>query len=58
MKFKNIEVLDVSVTSIQEQRSTKWMTFNSLSSFLDQNDQTKTIEGYPAPRRAIISAIV
>ena len=58
MKFKNIEVIDVSVTSIQEQRSTKWMTFNSLSSFLDQNDQTKTIEGYPAPRRAIISAIV
>ena len=58
MKFKDIEVVDVSVTSIEEQRSTNWMTFNSLSSFLDPNDPSKTIEGYPAPKRALVSAFV
>ena len=58
MKFKDIEVVDVSVTTIEEQRSTNWMTFNSLSSFLDPNDPSKTIEGYPAPKRALVSAFV
>ncbi len=58
MKFKDLEVVDISATTIEEQRSTDWMQFNSLSSFLDPRDPTKTIEGYPAPRRALISAFV
>lgn len=58
IKFKNIEVIDVSTTSIEEQRSTDWMTFHSLSDFLDPNDMTKTVEAYPAPRRAIVVATV
>jgi tRNA (mo5U34)-methyltransferase len=49
-------VVDVNVTSTQEQRSTEWMSFHSLENFLDPDDHSKTIEGYPAPRRAIITA--
>lgn len=55
-KFKNIRVVDVNQTSTEEQRSTEWMTFQSLADFLGPNDKAKTVEGYPAPRRAIIVA--
>jgi tRNA (mo5U34)-methyltransferase len=34
------------------------MAFESLGDFLDPNDPKKTIEGYPAPVRAIITASV
>jgi tRNA (mo5U34)-methyltransferase len=54
--FVNIRVVDVSSTTIEEQRSTEWMTFESLKSFLSPNDLTKTVEGYPAPKRAIFIA--
>ncbi|MEJ2213935.1 MAG: tRNA 5-methoxyuridine(34)/uridine 5-oxyacetic acid(34) synthase CmoB [Gammaproteobacteria bacterium] len=54
--YKNIRVADVNVTSTDEQRSTEWMRFESLSDFLDPNDSAKTIEGYPAPKRAVIIA--
>lgn len=49
-------VIDVSTTSLEEQRSTPWMTFHSLSEFLDPEDHRLTVEGYPAPRRAILTA--
>ena len=55
-KFKNIRVVDVNQTSLQEQRATEWMTFNSLSDFLDPDNTNLTIEGYPAPKRVIILA--
>jgi len=54
--FKVIQVVDVSPTSIEEQRSTAWMRFESLADFLDPNDSTRTIEGHPAPIRAILTA--
>ncbi|MDX8402867.1 MAG: tRNA 5-methoxyuridine(34)/uridine 5-oxyacetic acid(34) synthase CmoB [Mariprofundaceae bacterium] len=54
--FEDIRCVDVNVTSKDEQRSTQWMQFESLPDFLDPNDHTKTIEGYPAPRRATIIA--
>lgn len=54
--FGDIRLLDVTATTIDEQRSTEWMTFYSLQQFLDPNDASKTIEGYPAPRRAIMTA--
>lgn len=54
--FKNIKVADVNQTSVEEQRTTKWMQFNSLSDFLDDKDQNLTIEGYPAPTRAVLVA--
>ena len=54
--FKNVRVVDVTKTSIEEQRATDWMTFDSLEDFLDPNDPTKTIEGYPGPMRAVVLA--
>jgi len=54
--FKNITLVDVTVTTTEEQRSTEWMQFHSLADFLDPADPSKTIEGYPAPRRAIFTA--
>ena len=52
--FKNLRCVDINQTSIQEQRSTKWMAWNSLADFLDPKDASKTLEGYPAPLRAVI----
>ena len=54
--FKNVHVVDVTKTNIEEQRATDWMTFDSLEKFLDPNDKTKTIEGYPGPMRAVVLA--
>jgi tRNA (mo5U34)-methyltransferase len=54
--FKNIRVVDVAPTSLEEQRATQWMDGQSLRDFLDPNDQSKTIEGYPAPLRAVLVA--
>ena len=51
-----VRVVDVSTTSTQEQRSTPWMRFESLPDFLDPDDPTRTLEGHPAPRRAILLA--
>ncbi len=56
MGFQDAELIDVTVTSTDEQRSTEWMTFHSLANFLDPDDSGKSIEGYPAPRRAIVTA--
>ena len=54
--FVDARVLDVTVTSTEEQRSTEWMTFHSLVNFLDPQDSSKSIEGHPAPQRAIVTA--
>jgi len=56
MKFSDIEVIDISTTTSVEQRATDWMTFHSLTDFLDPNDPTKTAEGHPAPRRVVVVA--
>lgn len=56
--FQDIRLINVSTTSIDEQRQTDWMTFHSLGQFLDSSDPKKTIDGYPAPKRAIFSARV
>ncbi|MGB1293533.1 MAG: DUF1698 domain-containing protein, partial [Pseudoalteromonas sp.] len=37
-------------------RKSDWMENESLIDFLDPNDTSKTIEGYPAPLRAILTA--
>jgi tRNA (mo5U34)-methyltransferase len=54
--LKNPRVVDICKTSIEEQRSTDWMTFESLPDFLDPNDDSFTAEGYPAPVRAVFLA--
>jgi len=47
-------VLDVSKTSTDEQRSTRWMTFESLHQCLDRENPSLTVEGHPAPVRAAV----
>ncbi|MBE4577755.1 tRNA 5-methoxyuridine(34)/uridine 5-oxyacetic acid(34) synthase CmoB [Vibrio navarrensis] len=54
--FEQVRIVDENVTSIGEQRSTDWMTHNSLPDYLDPSDASKTVEGYPAPRRAVLVA--
>ena len=54
--FRSIRVVDTNQTSTLEQRSTEWMHFESLADFLDPDDPNKTVEGYPAPRRAVLIA--
>lgn len=54
--FVDVRCVNINKTSKDEQRSTDWMTFNSLADFLDPQDSSKTIEGYPAPQRAIFIA--
>ncbi len=54
--FYNVRCVDVALTSLQEQRKTEWLENESLIDFLDPQDHSKTIEGYPAPKRAVILA--
>jgi tRNA (mo5U34)-methyltransferase len=54
--FRKIRTVDLNRTSIEEQRPTDWMTFESLPDFLDPEDRSRTVEGYPAPLRAIVIA--
>ncbi len=54
--FSEVRVVDVSRTTTDEQRSTEWMTFESLHECLDATNPQLTIEGYPAPTRAVVLA--
>lgn len=54
--YKNVKLVDVAYTSTDEQRSTEWMNFESLLQALKEEDPTTTIEGLPAPKRAIFIA--
>jgi tRNA (mo5U34)-methyltransferase len=53
--LKKIATIDISTTTTTEQRQTRWMHFESLPDFLDVKNNTRTVEGYPAPRRIIVS---
>jgi len=55
--FDHARRIDITPTTIEEQRSTEWMPFHSLSDALDRQ-QTATIEGHPPPHRALIVATV
>lgn len=54
--FTHIQCVDVAKTSCEEQRKTDWIQTESLVDFLDPDDPNKTIEGYPAPVRAVFIA--
>ena len=56
-RYVKIELIDTSITTIDEQRSTEWMTFESLEEALDPGDPSKTIEGWPAPHRVVVTAV-
>lgn len=55
-KFKDAEVLEIKVTNTNEQRKTEWIFGESLEQFLDPKDPSRTIEGYPAPKRVYVKA--
>lgn len=54
--FVDIKVVDQNQTSLEEQRVTPWVKSKSLKDFLDPHDINRTIEGYPAPLRACLTA--
>lgn len=54
--FENVRIVDVSKTSTEEQRTTEWKPGQSLADYLDPTNSEKTIEGHPAPVRAVIVA--
>ena len=54
--YRDIEILDTPITTTDEQRSTEWMTFESLQEALDPDDPSRTVEGWPAPRRVIVTS--
>jgi tRNA (mo5U34)-methyltransferase len=54
--FSNARVADLAATTVEEQRATAWMRFESLRDFLDPDDPARTVEGYPAPVRAVVVA--
>lgn len=54
--FEGVRLGDVSATTPDEQRSTEWMPFESLADALDPADPGRTVEGWPAPRRALVFA--
>ena len=55
--FESVEVLEIMKTELNEQRKTEWIDTQSLEDFLDPDDPTKTVEGYPAPKRVYLKAI-
>ena len=55
--YADIDIVDRSITTTDEQRSTAWMRFESLREALDPSDSSRTVEGWPAPRRVIVTAI-
>ena len=54
--FRDIEIVDTAITMSEEQRSTEWMRFESLAEALDPADPSRTVEGWPAPRRVVVTA--
>lgn len=54
--FHQPQVVDVTATTTAEQHRTEWMRFESLADFLDPRDPGRTVEGHPAPLRAICLA--
>lgn len=54
--FTQVQLINVTATRPEEQRATEWMTFHSLRQYLDPQDPSLTVEGHPAPQRAIVTA--
>ena len=54
--FITSRLVSADITSTDEQRTTEWMPFESLSEALDESNPEQTIEGHPRPCRAVIVA--
>lgn len=56
MGFDRVRIVDETKTTAEEQRTTQWKPGQSLSDYLDPKNPERTIEGHPAPLRAILVA--
>ncbi|WP_191966584.1 tRNA 5-methoxyuridine(34)/uridine 5-oxyacetic acid(34) synthase CmoB [Cellvibrio sp. KY-YJ-3] len=56
MGYHNPRVVDICPTTTEEQRATEWMRFHSLPEFLHPDNSALTVEGHPAPIRAVFVA--
>ncbi|HAE38509.1 MAG TPA: tRNA 5-methoxyuridine(34)/uridine 5-oxyacetic acid(34) synthase CmoB [Candidatus Riflebacteria bacterium] len=54
--FANVKAVDVCKTTVEEQRRTEWMPGESFAACLDPACSDLTIEGHPAPVRAVFIA--
>ncbi len=54
--FIKVSCVDLGFTTGEEQRTTEWAGGESLKDFLDPNNPQLTVEGLPAPKRAVILA--
>lgn len=55
--FVDVRCVDVTRTTVAEQRSTDWMRFQSLADFLDPADGRRTVEGLPGPVRGVFVGV-
>lgn len=54
--FTDVGAVNIAPTTAGEQRTTAWMPFQSLADALDPARPHLTVEGYPAPVRAVVTA--
>ncbi len=54
--FRDIRCVDMSPTTAEEQRPTRWTNHRSLIDCIDPENPSRTVEGHPAPLRAIFIA--
>lgn len=54
--FCAARIVDITPTTVDEQRTTAWMPSESLAAALDPGDPSRTVEGLPAPVRCIVIA--
>ena len=54
--FTDVTLVDINQTTVEEQKTTHWMPYQSLTDFLKPSNSDLTIEGYPAPKRAFFTA--
>ena len=52
--YVDVNVVDVTPTTVDEQRTTPWMHFDSLREALQPDNPLRTVEGFPAPVRAVV----
>ena len=54
--YRRVRCVDVTPTTLDEQRPTEWINSESLDAFLDPLRPGLTVEGHPAPVRAVLLA--
>jgi tRNA (mo5U34)-methyltransferase len=54
--FRHPRCVDITPTTNEEQRKTPWIDSESLDACIDPFNPHRTVEGYPAPVRAVVIA--